>query len=752
MTPSINYSKMKSDALWAAAAMVLSFLVAVVTWRLWRANLHIPIFSVHGDVAYELVMVKTIMQHGWYETNSNLAAPIGQVNYDFPAFVGELGKVLMVKALGVVFSNPAVVMNAMILGGFPLIALTAFLALRGLGFSKGVTLVCAVLFATSPIHFVLGPVQVLLGLYIGIPLSGYLILAVLGEKPLFAKRERSGGRWSSWLSPRSAITIGMALLIGCLGLDYAEFTCLLLGICALLVFMIKRRVTVLVTAILVIVIIAIPVLGSAVPDLAYRAAHGTNTAVAHRLPLESLVFGLPPIQLIMPQQEDRIGPLAELTARVDGDLDKGYPGLPIDIGSQVSLGLLSAIGLIWILWIVVSGAMTGRQFKNPLANQVGTAALITILLAMTSGGSVLFAYLVTAQLRVWARIAILIGFFAVIGLALLLERARGALGTRTRGRWWISAVLLLALVGGVFEGTTNRFIPNYEQFSAAWSEDTRFVAQVQHSLPRNAMVLELPYIAFPEARLPTGLTSYEPMVPYLHSTALRWSAGAMEGRPTDWLASASTRPTNQLIADAVAVGFGGVYVLRSGYADQGAAVVDSIQALIGAPPLNEADGDAAFFDLTPYAARLRRKVGAARLAAVGAATIYPPTLSYGSGFYEAEPTPAAPRWARRIDTLAVDNPAKTTQVVRYSTVLITGSSVRSPVNIMWPDGTSTRVLVSNRGYTVKRSLVLRPGENTIRFTTDAPRVKSAPGDLRELYLGFTKTTLTSAGETILSAD
>lgn len=603
--------------------MAVSLLVAVVTWRLWRANLHFPIFAVQGDVAYELTMVKAIMQHGWYESNPSLAAPFGQLNYDFPAFIGELGKVMMVKTLALVFTNPAVVMNIMILGGFPLIALTSFIALRCLGFSRGVTLVCAVLFATSPIHFLLGPVQVMLGLYIGIPLSGYLIVAVIGERPLFAKRERASSRWNAWLSPRSISTVGMAFLVGCLGLDYAEFTCLVIVLCALLVFAARRRAAVLLTAALVIIAIVIPVIGSAIPDLAYRAAHGTNPVVAHRLPIETFVYGLQPIQLIMPQLDDRIEPLAHLIARIDGDLDKGDPGVPVALGPQISLGLISAIGLLWILCVAISGAATGRLFKNPLANQAGTAALLTILLAMTSGGSVLFAYLITPQLRVWGRIAILVGFFAVIGLALLLERARSVIGARIHVRWLSGAMLLVVLVAGVFEGTTNRFVPNYQQFSPIWRDDARFVAQIQHTLPANSMVLELPYVPFPEARLPTGLTSYEPLIPYIHSTTLRWSAGAMEGRPTDWMASASTRPTDQLVADAVAAGFRGVYVLRGAYADQGVSVIASIQTLVGAPPLNDVDQGAAFFNLLPYAERLRHTTSAARIATMSRAIINP---------------------------------------------------------------------------------------------------------------------------------
>jgi hypothetical protein len=609
--------------LWAVAAMAISLLAAAVTWRLWRANLHFPIFAVHGDVAYEFAMVKAIMQHGWYESNPSLAAPFGQLNYDFPAFIGELGKVMIVKTLALVFTNPAVVMNIVILGGFPLIALTTFLVLRGLDLSQSVALVCAVLFATSPIHFLLGPLQVMLGLYIGIPLSGYLILAVLGERRLFAKRKHIGAHWSTWFSQRSIVTIVMALLVGCLGLDYAEFTCLLVGICALMVFAAKRRVSGLVAAILVIFAIAVPVLGSAVPDIAYRAAHGTNPVAAQRIPQETFMYGLQPIQLIMPQLDDRIGPFARFTARVDGDLGKGDPGIPVNLGPQISLGLVSAVGLLWVLWIAINGAITGYQFKNPLANQAGTAALLTILLAMTSGGSVLFAYLVTPQLRVWGRIAILVGFFAVVGLALLLERAKNALGPRSGGHWLVSAVLLVVLVGGVFESTTNRFVPDYGQFSAVWRDDARFVAQIQRSLPPNAMVLELPYVQFPEGVSPTGLTSYEPLVPYLHSTRLRWSAGAIKGRPTDWMASASTMPIDQLVADAAAAGFSGVYVLREDYADQGAAVISSLQALVGAPPLNDVDGGAAFFNLRPYVERMSRTTSPARIAAMSKAIIDP---------------------------------------------------------------------------------------------------------------------------------
>ncbi len=208
----------------------------------------------------------------------------------------------------------------------------------------------------------------------------------------------------------------------------------------------------------------------------------------------------------------------------------------------------------------------------------------------------------------------------------------------------------------------------------------------------------------------------------------------------------STLPTDQLIVDAVAAGFSGVYVLRPYYADQGASVVNSIQALIGTPPMGDADGGAVFFNLLPYAARLKRTIPPAKLAAVREATIYPLTLNYGSGFYESEPSADAPHWGRQTDVITINNPAKAVQTTTYSTTVITGYPTNSHVNIMWPSGASTNIMVNNHGYKITRSLRLPPGNSAIKVVTDAPRVKAAPGDPRALYIGFTNSSLSSAAD------
>ena len=58
-------------------------------------------------------------------------------------------------------------------------------------------------------------------------------------------------------------------------------------------------------------------------------------------------------------------------------------------------------------------------------------------------------------------------------------------------------------------------------------------------------------------------------VSFLHTRSVRWSYGAMKGRPADWAAELVGVPVADLVSRLAAAGFDGVYVDRFGYADDG---------------------------------------------------------------------------------------------------------------------------------------------------------------------------------------
>jgi phosphoglycerol transferase len=714
--------------------MLLSLLIAALVLELWKANLRVPIFPFDGsDGGLTLASIKGVLDHGWYETNANLGAPFGQVNHDFPLYIGELGSILEIKGLSLFSSQVAVVLNAFVMLGFPLAALTAFLVLRRLGLSRPVALTCGVFFSVMPFHFTRAEAHLFLANYYAVPVGAYLILCVSGFEPPFSRRAGVAG-WRSWVSRRSLSTLALCLLVGIGGLYYAAFTVLLVALAGSVGAIARRRWSSLVAGMVVIAAIGVPVFATAVPEILYKADHGANHVVGDRQAVDSLAYGLPPIQLVLPVPHHRIGALAALRTRYDSDSDRGFPGVQQQMPND-SLGSFGTIGLAWLLAGLLATAL-GRGWREPLARHAGVAAALAVALGATSGLGALFAYVVTPQIRAWDRIAILIGFFSLIGLALLLTRGVAALRRRRRGRVLGAGFLAATLCLAVLDGTSPQIAPDYAAAAASWRSEAALVSGIQYVLPRGAMVLEFPYIPYPEAVGPNGLGTYSMLVPYLHSTTLRWSAGAMAGRASDWLATASTEPLEQLIRGSVAAGFLGVYVDRRGYSDGGSSLASQITALTGATPIASSDGQALFFDLMPYAASLRAQIPASRLTLIADATTRP--MFFGDGFFAATVAGGhSLRWAQARSQIQLS--AGETERVRFTAVIKSAESGNWVARLELPGGGVVAVPVSAAGTRVDQDFGLRPGTSVLTLTTTAPR---PPGQPQDLHIELIDPTLT----------
>jgi len=79
----------------ALVAIVLATVtLAAVAWvlQLWHADLGVPLrYPPLDDTKFYVMLVKGIIEHGSYLTNSALGAPFGQQLYDFPQGDGGAG-------------------------------------------------------------------------------------------------------------------------------------------------------------------------------------------------------------------------------------------------------------------------------------------------------------------------------------------------------------------------------------------------------------------------------------------------------------------------------------------------------------------------------------------------------------------------------------------------------------------------------------------------------------------------------------
>ena len=580
------------DVAFAVGAAALSFVSAALVLEIWSAQLHVPwVYS--GDGLHYGMFVKGIVDNGWHYSNPSLGAPSGQQLYDWPIASGENLQALVARLLGSVISDWAAVMNVYFLLTFPLAALTSFAVLRKLGCSRGPALVCSTLFALAPYHFVRGERELFLSGYYAVPLGAFLVLAILGDEALFARRNEASGLLA-YASRRSLLTVALCLTIVLASgsFYYPAFTILLVAGVTILISIVRRSRRAVVSGAMVIALIGAGVLAVLTPAIAYRYEHGPNELVRTRGVNESEIFALKLTQLVLPIEDHRIGALASRSTRYAESAPFGSLGRP------VHLGIVAAIGFTWLLLVVLGGVATsGRWAAGVPYREAAVANLLAFLIGTVGGISALIAATLTPQFRAWNRISIFVSFFALLAVATALT----ALGRRWGGGWRRLAflgVLTATLVAGVLDQTSRAYVPPYETIRREYESDGRFVQRIEDRLPEDGRILQLPYIPFPEAGLTGKVGDYDHVRLYLHSDSLRWSFGAMKGRPDDWLASRRNEPLRRLVSDARAAGFDGVTVDRLAYADRGAEVERGLSRLLAdARPVVSRDRRRSFFVL-----------------------------------------------------------------------------------------------------------------------------------------------------------
>jgi hypothetical protein len=173
--------------------------------------------------------------------------------------------------------------------------------------------------------------------------------------------------------------------------------------------------------------------------------------------------------------------------------------------------------------------------------------------------------------------------FSIVVLALLLFfLAREATRLTKQWRWpWrlMLAVVILAV------GLWDQLPTPYSSESIAvtrWQvqADRTLVSKMEKSLPKGAMVFQLPVVDFPEAPAVERMTDYEQLRPYLHSHWLRFSYGSDKGRPRErWQKEAEQSGAQSLVKTAERYGFSCLLINRFGYQDSAASFLENLRAI-----------------------------------------------------------------------------------------------------------------------------------------------------------------------------
>jgi len=593
------------------ASVVLCMLLLVWLMRLDQADLKVPLHD-GGDVLLHSMVVKSLVDNGWVWHNPYLGAPYGTQLLDFP-FYDNLNLAIM-KVITAFTSNYAVVLNLFFLLTFPLTIVSSLLVLRSFRISYPSALLASLLFVFLPYHFQRGEWHLFLSAYFLIPPMAMVLLWVwMGDS---TRAEKGTQRFS--LSHRQIVfALVICAMIGSTLAYYAFFGAYLLCVSAIASSIHFRRPGRLAWGFGLAALIFAVLMINTSPNWLYAMRHGTNHEVGQRIPSEAERYGLKLTHLLLPINDHRLGLLKSIRQTYDQST----------IPSEGGIATLGAVGDIGFIFLV--GWSFCSPQRSPNSELVGALAVLTlsaVLLGTIGGLGSIFNFLVSAQIRAYNRISIYIAFFSLFAIALLLDGLKRWMG----GGWGIYAwfgLLGIILCLGILDETSPSFAPDYAREKSRFGSEQEYVKQIEAAASPGAMIFQLPNARFPETVPILDTKAYDELRPYLHSRSLRWSGGAMKGRPEALWAERNgleigaeqaapgagnrLRIDLQLPPQALDVlafaGFSGIYIDRLGFVDRGVSIISQLQTKLGEAPVVSEDRRFAFFNLSAFAQALRAK-------------------------------------------------------------------------------------------------------------------------------------------------
>ena len=543
-----------------------ALIAAVTLWALgaWNRDLEVPLAFVN-DASYFVAQAKTTVENGWWWTSPRQAAPSVLHALMFPN-AGSVDQAIL-WLISRVAASPTLSLNLAWIAMVALSGLTAAYGLGTLGFSRSASFVAGTLFAVVPCALYRQLDHFMLVVYlVPFPATAALHLA--------SGRIPGDGTWKGFLP----------LLAGCalLGFNYpyyAFFGCFFVALGALMGFLSGRDRRVLGAGALCVATVVVCLALNLAPAVYAWSTEGKPLFASNKVPAEAEMYGLKIRQLISPVAEHRFPPFRAWTRR------EAAAGFPSETENMLSrLGLVPSVGFIALLATLLLTNGSTRQVRSHLR----PAAALTVsgvLLATIGGFGSVFNLFVTPDIRGYNRISVFIAYFSLVAVAVCLDAA----WRRRRG----AGIVLSAsvLVVGVWDQTQALAFSDH-----AKTENQReyrsleaFVAQIEKTLPRGSMVLQLPFVIYLKEDMRARMHPYDPFKPYVVSHHVRWSYPALSNPQLQWQQAAARLAPLQLVPFVAARGFAAIVVDRFGYDDGGTEITNALGSVPGTTKLAESE-------------------------------------------------------------------------------------------------------------------------------------------------------------------
>ncbi len=222
-----------------------------------------------------------------------------------------------------------------------------------------------------------------------------------------------------------------------------------------------------------------------------------------------------------------------------------------------------------------------------------------ILLATIGGFGSIFNLLVKPDVRCYNRISIFIVFLSLAALGIALTKLFSLLPRQT----WATAasyafLAFLVFVGIVEQNEASSLNALKTQDQKKFQIQSAFVQQIEKSLPKDAMVYQLPEGSYgDDPRLKPVMWNAQ-AEPFLVSNSVRWSWPAVSPEAAIFGSIVEELNASALVDAVYYRGYRGIFIDKVGYEDSGERLISALAGYLGRQPIRSADERYAFFSLS----------------------------------------------------------------------------------------------------------------------------------------------------------
>ncbi|MBN8939078.1 MAG: hypothetical protein J0H01_06280 [Rhizobiales bacterium] len=536
--------------------------------------------SISDDHLFLLVEIKRMLTGASFRYEPKLGFPGVRDQMLFPLFDGSYR--LIIWMLTFTTSNIFLIVDRLYLIGVGLIFISSYIALRKLDFSPWLSCFGSIAFAITPYFVVRAYSHDHLALYFSVPLGALLPF-------LLAKAETVEEMRRSLFGPFAIVVL---VIVATSGLYYAFFTAMFVMLTGVAQSFARRRLAPLLLAAAfcaaLVVVLLVAGYRAAVLDIMRGQMHSP-----WRAPFEQLYHGM-----LLSTAMHVYSELGLWTRSFNLYRDAiSSPGLGFVSGEAY---LFEWPGVVLTTTILVSPAafLLGRVFNGqdleaarPQSRQAAILfwlpmMLITfgIIFSIRGGLGYIFNHIVDGTIRSQERVLPFLTFFAIVifcSVAKSIWNFRKTIGIR-----WLSAFLTLALMASLLPSVGGLANKRNALDTAEGRANLKSVADMLTVKTQAGLtaILQLPYLAWPEAHRMEGFVPYQHQLPYLldaDDSPSRWSYGLTVDQPT--LDAVRSRLDLETAPDALperarGLGFDGMLIEKAAYpARDVAALIDAIE-------------------------------------------------------------------------------------------------------------------------------------------------------------------------------